>query len=245
MSKDFLKIKIAYLYPDILQGDCDKGNLDTFVNRCAWRNIDAKVTEICVNDKIVNTKFDFYYIGGTNYEQMDSANEILLSNKEELTTATDIGIPMLGVGCGYLLLGNTYQFNNSKKVNGLKILDIDSVENKAVNYGYLVGTCEFLNDRTIVGFENHSMATKLKSGSFPFVKLQKGHGNNGEDLTEGARTNNVIGTNLSSPVLAQNPYFCDFLISTALRIKYKGRIPIAPLYDDIETYSHSYIVDMK
>ena len=75
--------------------------------------------------------------------------------------------------------------------------------------------------------------------------LSKGRGNNGRDKTEGARFNNVIGTYITSPILAQNPHLCDFFIATALRVKYKCRVPLTPLCDDIEWYSHNFILDAK
>ena len=127
----------------------------------------------------------------------------------------------------------------------LGILNVDMMSGKEHHYGNVVGNCEFLKNKTVVGFENHGILSFLKPGVAPFLTLQRGLGNNGKDKTEGARVNNIIGTFLTSPILAQNPHLCDFLISAALRIKYKCRIPLTPLTDDIEWYSHNYILESR
>lgn len=245
MSNNPLKLKIAYLYPDILQGFCDKANVETFVVRAQWRDIEVSVHEISANDKFQATKFDFYYIGGNNVQNLELALRNLRQNEAELVSANIANVPMLAVNCGYILFGNFYQLHNKAQVQGLGILNVDSIANKDHHFGAVAGYCEFLKNKSIVGFENHGILSYLKPGVAPFLILQKGMGNNGNDKTEGARINNIIGTYLTSPILAQNPHFCDFLIETALRIKYQCRIPLTPLCDDIEWYSHNYILESK
>lgn len=245
MSKNPLKLKIAYLYPDILQNLCDKSNVEVFQKRAQWRDIQVSVQMINKNDKIQLNKFDFFYIGGSNIEQLPVAIKYLNQNKEEIAIASAMNIPILAVDCGYILLGNYFQLHNTVQIDGVGVLDVDSI---ATNYRYtssVVGTCEFLQSKSIAGHENHSMISYLKSGVSPFIALSRGYGNNAKDKTEGARFNNTIGTYITSPLLAQNPHFADFLISQALRIKYKCRIPLTPLCDDIEWFSHNDILEMK
>ena len=245
MPKNPLKLKIAYLYPDILKSDCDRANVETFFQRSKWRDIDISVHEIFGNDKVQASKYDFYYMGGSNTQALDVALKYLKQNEDELHVASISSVPMLVVNCGYQLFGNFYQLHNQAPIEGLKILDVDSIASKVRHFGNVVGNCEFLRNRLVVGYENHGILTYLKSGVSPFLILKEGLGNNGRDKTEGARFNNVIGTYLTGPILAQNPHLCDFLIATALRIKYKCRIPLTRLVDDIEWYSHNYILDLK
>ena len=240
-----LKLKIAYLYPDVLQGFCDKTNVEVFCKRASWRDIDVQVYEINANEKISASKYDFYYIGGSNLSALEDGLKYLQQNEQELKVASVSQVPMLAVNCGYLLFGNFYQMHNKTQIEGLKILDVDSIVGKKQHYGNIVGICEFLKNKTVVGFENHGMLSYLKMGASPFLTIQKGQGNNGRDKTEGARFNNVVGTYITSPILAQNPHLCDFFLATALRIKYKCRIPLTPLCDDIEWYSHNYIIDLR
>ncbi len=245
MSGNPLKLKIAYLYPDILHGFCDSANVEAFVRRSNWRDIDVKVTEIYANDKISSAKFDFYYIGGSNSNKLEIANKFLKQNEDELRIASMASVPMLAVNSGYQLFGRSWQLNNRIKTEGLGLLNVDSVASKNYHEGYITGTCGFLKNRTVVGYENHGILTYLGEDAGHFLMLKTGLGNNGKDKTEGARIKNTIGTYIISPLLAQNPHLCDFFIATALRIKYKCRVPLTRLVDDIEWYSHNYVLDMK
>lgn len=245
MSKNALKLKIAYLYPDILQGFSDLANVETFATRARWRDIDVQVTCINSNERVQSSKYDFYYIGGTNIRSLEHALYYLQQNEDEIRVAAMSGVPILAVNCGYLLFGNFYQLHNKAQVEGLKILDVNSIAGKVHHWGAISGSCEFLKNKIVAGFENHGILSFLKQNAVPFLSLHSGLGNNGKDRTEGARFNNVIGTYITSPLLAQNPHLCDFFIATALRIKYRCRIPLTPLCDDIEWYSHNYILDMK
>ncbi len=245
MPRNPLKLKIAYLYPDVLESNCDRANVETFYYRANWRGIDVSVHEIFGNDKIQSARYDFYYIGGSNTQALSLALKYLQQNEDELRIAAYSSVPMLAVNCGYMLFGNFYQLHNQVKMEGLQILDVDSIAGKSRHFGNIYGNCPFLRNRIIAGFENHSMITYLKSGAGHFFTVKSGLGNNGKDKTEGARFKNVIGTYLISPILAQNPHFCDFLIAKALRVKYRCKIPLTKLTDDIEWYSHNYIIDSK
>lgn len=245
MQNNPLKLKVAYLYPDILQSFCDESNVDVFCRRARARDIEISVHQITSHSKIQSSRYDFYYIGGSNLSCLETALESLMENRDELHTAANAGVPMLAVNCGYQLFGNTYQLHNKMKGKGLGILNVDSTISKKHFYGYVHGTCAFLKNRIIAGFENHNISTYLNQNSVPFLTLKKGKGNNPQDKTEGARNKSVIGTYLTSPLLAQNPHLCDFFIARALRIKYRYRIPLMPLCDDIEWYSHNYMLEIK
>ena len=245
MSKNALKLKIAYLYPDLLHGFSDCVNVQTFATRANWRDIDIQINYINSNDKIQASKYDFYYIGGNNIQNLEYTLHYLKQNEDEIKVAAMSGVPMLCVNCGYMLFGNYYQLHNKAQVEGLKILDVDSIAGKIHHWGAIYGSCEFLKNKIVAGFENHGILSYLKQNAAPSLKIHSGLGNNGKDRTEGARFNNVVGTYITTPIFAQNPHLCDFFIATALRIKYRCRIPLTPLCDDIEWYSHNYILEMK
>lgn len=91
----------------------------------------------------------------------------------------------------------------------------------------------------IVGFENHGGRTYIGDNK-PFGKVLYGHGNNGEDHTEGVLYKNVIGTYLHGPLLPKNPHICDYLLSNALERKY-GKGDLTPLDDNLEVKANQYI----
>ena len=63
--------------------------------------------------------------------------------------------------------------------------------------------------------------------------MLRGHGNNGEDGTEGVRYKNVYGTYSHGPLLPKNPALCDEILRGALCRKY-GAAKLAPLDDSAE-----------
>ncbi|MGC9221637.1 MAG: glutamine amidotransferase, partial [Solirubrobacteraceae bacterium] len=78
--------------------------------------------------------------------------------------------------------------------------------------------------------------TFLGADSKPLGRVLAGHGNNGTDGLEGARTGNVIGTYLHGPLLPKNAWFADWLIATALWIKPES---LMPLEDELESQAHA------
>ncbi len=239
MSKNPLKLKVAYLYPDLLQGFCDKANLDVFRLRSRERDIEVEIDEIKNDDKINSAKYDFLYISGTNLEMLDTCAKKLLNNYTELNIYAESLVPMLAISCGYILFGKNYQLNNSTVQDGLSIFNATTTMAQSPKYTKVVGICDFLTkNKEIVGFTKALTETELDGDTKPFLTLKN-------SKTEGARYNNVIGTYITSPILAHNPYFCDYLISKALQIKYKCQIPLTKLTDDIEWYAHNYLVESK
>ena len=239
MSKNPLKIKVAYLYPDFLQGLCDKANLDIFKLRANERNIDVEIEEIKNNDRINSSRYDFYYISGSNLEALDTCNKLLKNNYSQLQIALESNIPMLAINCGYILFGKNYQLNNSPMYNALGVFSSSTTVVQNPIYSKVIGTCGFLKKyKQIVGFIHCYTQTTLEEDTKPFITLKK-------DKTEGAVYKNAIGTYIISPLLAQNPYFCDYLIANCLRTRYKCIIPLAKLCDDIEWYSHNYLLEAK
>lgn len=91
----------------------------------------------------------------------------------------------------------------------------------------MIGTKPYL-----VGFENHGGRTKLGKVE-ALGKVVYGLGNNGEDGTEGAFYKNAIATYSHGPLLPKNPFVADWLIQTALKLKYQQEITLTPLNDTL------------
>lgn len=233
-------IKIAHLYPDLLNIYGDLGNVVTVKKRCEWRGIKTEVTQIKAGGKINPEDFDFYFIGGGQDGQQILASSELLKNKSALKEASDSDAVFLGICGGYQLLGHYYLPKEGEKLEGISLLDCYTVAGDKRLIGNVSAKCSFLYDPVIAGFENHSGLTYLNGETKPFMKIVKGWGNNGKDKTEGARCKNVFGTYLHGPLLPKNPLLCDYLIYLALKRKYKCEIPIGNLEDDIEEKTKEY-----
>ncbi len=102
---------------------------------------------------------------------------------------------------------------------------------------------EFLNPKTLVGFENHSGLTFLEGETKSLGKICVGNGNNGKDGFEGGRFKNVFGTYLHGSLLPKNPHFADYLIGLALEKHYGEKINLPPLDDKFEFEAHNSVIN--
>ncbi len=158
-------------------------------------------------------------------------------------------IPALFV-CGSLqIMGRSYQSASGKKNEGVGFFDCETVhlEKKrgmpARCTGHLIFEViaekllkEISHCPLVLGFENHRSATYLNNLQ-PLGRVIQGYGNNGQDGLEGAFHKNVIGTYSHGPILPKNPFLADWLLSTALKIKYCKSINLNALEDTLSEAS--------
>ena len=228
------QIRIAHLYPKLLNIYGDNGNIITLKKRCEWRNIDTVIDNIEVGDKI--TPHDIYFIGGGQDLQQIEVSIELQKHKDFLISERDRGAVFLGICGGYQLFGHYYQPHRGKRLNGISLLDAYTVAGDKRFIGNVTVKTDITESNTLVGFENHSGLTYLSGETKPIGVTLVGNGNNGVDKTEGARYKNVFGTYLHGSFLPKNPQFADYLLELALEIK------LQPLNDEIEIMAHNMLI---
>lgn len=236
------KITLAHLYPKLLNIYGDLGNIITIKKRCQDRNIDIEIVEINSGDNIDPELYDFYFIGGGQDKQQIEVSNQLQIQKTMLEIAMHLGAVFLGICGGYQLLGHYYQPKNGERLLGLGLLDAHTIAGDKRFIGNVTAKSDFLVPQTLVGFENHSGLTYIQGNTIPISKIDVGHGNNGQDLTEGARYKNVFGTYLHGSLLPKNPHFADLLIKLALEKKYNTSIKLEKLDDELELNAHKSLI---
>ena len=240
MEEKNLKISIAHLYPKLLNLYGDLGNIITLTKRCQWRGIEVEFEQINIGDSIKN--HDLYFIGGGQDKQQEEVAQELYSNRAELIAQRDDGAVFLGICGGYQLFGHYYQPHDKDKLNGISLMDAYTVAGKKRFIGNVTVETDFLNPKTLVGFENHSGLTYLQGNTKPLGKVVIGNGNNSKDGFEGGRFKNVFGTYLHGSLLPKNPHFADYLISLALEKRYGEKIELTKLDDLIEVQTHNSLI---
>ena len=243
-SKNYT-INIAHLYPKLLNIYGDWGNVLTIKKRCEWRNIDVNIDSIGLGDSIDIKKYDFYFLGGGQDQQQIAVSKELQKHKTSLQEARDENAVFLAICGGYQLLGHYYQPHNADRLEGISLLDAFTVAGDKRFIGNVTAACEFVEPNSLVGFENHSGLTYLKNETQPLAYVEVGNGNNGKDKTEGARYKNVFGTYLHGSFLPKNTHFADYLISLALHKRYKEKIELVELDDNLENCAHQSLVNKK
>ncbi len=230
-----MTINILHLYPAEMNLYGDHGNVLALRRRAEWRGHKVKIIEHEPGDEIPDN-IDIIFGGGGQDSGQSKIEKDLQEIAPKLKELIENNTPTLVI-CGiYQLFGEYFETANGQKIEGAKILELSTKAGPNRLIGNIViNTPEF---GEVVGYENHSGLTKLKDEVTAFGTVVKGAGNNGEDLTEGIKYHNCIGTYLHGPILPKNPRVADFLIRKALENKTKKFQKLEPLNDRIEHKAH-------
>lgn len=212
-------LRIAHLFPSSMGLYGDRGNALALIRRCGWRGIRA---ELKLLESVEGFSFDHVDVvllgGGADRDQLRVAELLASLDPRAFAEAVEDGLVVLAVCGGYQFLGLSYTTADGEKIDGLGILPVVTEAGRGPRLigNVLVSVPPDLGG-TLVGFENHGGRTWIlgrKATPLGFVTV--GHGNNGEDGTEGCRYRNCFGTYLHGPVLPNNPAFADRLVACAL-----------------------------
>jgi CobQ-like glutamine amidotransferase family enzyme len=233
-----LHLKIAHLYPDLLDLYSDRGNVIILKKRAEWRGLRTTVDEITVGHEPDLSEYDIIVMGGGMDREQGIVAEDLKNRRENLKQAIAKGTVILAICGGYQLLGKYFATSTGQRIPGLGLLDIETVGAKVRMVGDVVAEMEIDGKTTtVIGYENHSGKTYLGPGVQPMMKVIKGYGNNGEDKYEGVRQGTVFGTYLHGPLLAKNPALADHLLELAMKRKDLS-FTLEQLDDELEVRTH-------
>jgi CobQ-like glutamine amidotransferase family enzyme len=234
-----MDLRIAFLYPELMNIYGDRGNVLTLSRRAQWRGIDAQVYTVSIGDEIDPDRFDFYFFGGGQDKQQIAVSHDLQGRKgDALKEAVERGAVVLSVCGGYQLLGKYYRPFDADDLPGTGLFDAHTDAGDKRYIGNVLIESNLPGVGTIVAFENHSGRTYLGPGCKPLGRSLIGGGNNGEDGTEGAVYKTAYGCYLHGSLLPKNPRFADLLLRQALRRRH-GDVDLAPLDDGLEARAHA------
>ena len=236
-----MKLVIGYLYPDLMNIYGDTGNIIALQKRAEWRDIEVEVKHISVGDSLKKGECDLFFFGGGQDQAQELVSRDIVSGTKGKTLKQEIerGVPLLAICGGYQLLGEYYKPHTGPKLEGVGLFPAYTVAGDKRMIGNIVIETQF---GTLVGFENHSGKTYLKTGAVPLGKCNSGYGNNGEDGTEGCIYKNAIGAYMHGSLLPKNPELTDWLIQKALEVKYGKTIELKPLDDSLESQAHKQAI---
>ena len=242
MAKKAPKLRLAHLYPKLMNIYGDRGNIMCLKRRCELRGIEFEATPLELGDEIRPKETDLVFIGGAqDREQRLVADDMVKIKAKALAEAAERDTVILAVCGGYQLMGKFYRGADGVELPGAGILDIWTAHPGPDVERFIGNVVVRWGETTLAGCENHGGRTYLGKGAKPLAVVVAGHGNNGEDGTEGAAYRNVYGTYLHGSLLPKNPAFADFLIEKALRRQQKD-LRLAELDDRIETMAHAEAV---
>ena len=239
MEKELKRIRIAHLYPELLNLYGDRGNVLALVRRLQLRGVGVEVERIGVGDRFDPQAHDLMFLGGgQDYEQAILMSDLLAHKADPIREAVADDRAFLCICGGFQLMGRTYRTAEGRQLDFVGALDLWTVGGEKRLIGNTVYRSDLLEqagkDPWIVGFENHSGRTFLGAGVKPLATVVRGSGNNGDDGTKGAVYRNVFCTYSHGSVLPKNPGFADLILERALARRYGADGPLAPLDDRYE-----------
>ncbi|MGB9887699.1 MAG: type 1 glutamine amidotransferase [Moorellales bacterium] len=238
------KIRIGFLYPELLNLYGDRGNVLVLARRALWRGIEVEVKGITIGDRLDPKDCDLIFLGGGADQEQAAVAEDLKKKAPCLVEAVARGAVLLSICGGYQLLGKYYRTSSGLEIPGIGIFQAYTLAGNSRLVGNVAVRVPFLPDSMpVVGFENHSGRTFIQpdqdnlglgTPTVPLGRIVYGSGNNGSDGTEGARRGNAFGTYLHGPLLAKNPHLADYLLSLALESRYGEPLAMTRLDDTFE-----------
>jgi lipid II isoglutaminyl synthase (glutamine-hydrolysing) len=224
-------LRIAHLYPDLMSIYGDRGNVLALTQRARWRDISVEVRSYTAGMSFDPAWPDLFFFGGGQDQGQDIVGADLAGpNGDAVRRAIDGGTAAFLVCGGYQLFGREYVPETGPAIPGVAALDVHTKAGKKRFVGNLVAETP---EGQLVGFENHSGRTYLGPKAVPLGAVVVGHGNNGEDRTEGAIQGKIIGTYSHGSCLPKNPWLADKLLAWALERRH-GSITLQPLDDGEE-----------
>lgn len=217
-----MKLKICWMYHDLMDLYGDKGNIQVLKTRCEKRGIEVVVDTCSLNEEKKLADYDLLFIGGGADREQGLLVNDLLKRRDELQQAMDTGTFILLICGGYQLFGQYYLDGDGKQIEGLKFFDYytEAASRNDRCIGNIAVEAELDGKKIIaVGFENHGGQTK--GVDKPFARVLKGHGNTYQSQFEGFYNGQVLGTYMHGPLLPKNPEIADFILCKALSKRYE------------------------
>lgn len=222
------QLHVAHFYGDLMNTYGDYGNIIAL--RYYGKMMDTNITSavVSIDDDFNPADFDMaVFGGGQDYEQSVVSKDIP-NKKAGMAKFINDGKPFLGICGGYQLLGKYYIDSDGKKIPGAGILShytvTQSTKRSAMeNQDRFIGDIVIKNPESgnlYHGFENHNGRTFLGNDEKPLGIVQKGHGNNGEDKTEGAIYKHTYCSYFHGPILTRNGELAKIMLLEALHNKY-------------------------
>lgn len=211
------KIRVCWMYHNIMDLYGDKGNMMVLHHRCEQRNILCQIDTMEIGDDVDLTSYDLLFLGGGADKEQILLMDDLLKRKQEIAKAMEQGTFVVLICGGYQLFGQYYIAADGTKIEGLKFFDYYTEASKDLQrcIGNIAISSNLDDLETIiVGFENHGGQTR--NVNQPLGSVLSGYGNNMEDRMEGFYNGQVLGTYMHGPLFPKNPDVADFVIYKCL-----------------------------
>lgn len=195
---------IGVVYPDLLGTYGDGGNAVALAARARARDIDVEVVAMTIATGISDAHL--YLLGGGEDGPQRLARDLLADSA--FAERVGEGSLVFAVCAGLQILGTSFSVEGDTSYPGLALVDVTTTRGATRSVGDLA---VMVSGRVMVGFENHGGVTVLGERVQPLGQVLLGRGNDGR--VDGYRAPGIWATYAHGPVLAQNPWLADEVLS--------------------------------
>lgn len=211
-------LNIAWLYPDLLNLHGDRGNLMAFEKIGTEMGLDVRISRVdTFADEIDFEKSDILFLNAGEIRTVDPIVRSIKKYGDKIYSFASAGKPVIAIGTTGAVLGKKMVRCSGEVIEGLGLLDVTAKEREMIYGDDLHFTLNNPEKTEIVAVQIHLVDFFNGDKDSALGTVIYGKGNNDEDMTEGARSNNVIFTNALGPVFVKNPWFAEMIINEALK----------------------------
>ncbi len=205
-----MDVKLIHFYPDLMSLYGSYANLLALRRALEALGSTVTVQTVLPGEEANLDGADFLFMGAGTERAQKAALSDFVQYGETVKHAAAEGVSMLFAGTAMELLGKTIVGADGKSWDGIALADFTSTQGKRRIVEDVLGTTE-LFDAPVVGFINKcSVITGVETPLLTSLTL--GYGNEGPLGAEGFRCNNVIGSQLTGPILLKNPRLLDAVV---------------------------------
>lgn len=210
-----MKVKIGYLYYDLLNLYGENGNILALKKCLEDLNIEVEIHFMTIGDKFKLEEFDLLYIGAGSEENIKLVLKDFIKYKNDLKKYIDNKKFVLATGNSIDLFGKDIEIKN-KKIKCLEIFDYNVKYEDFRLIDEALFECNLIN-KPFIGFQNQYSV--MENNKHSFFNVLKGIGSSPNDSNEGVHYKNFYGTYLIGPLLIRNPHFLEYLIKKIVLAK--------------------------
>lgn len=206
-----MTIRFLHLFPSQLGLNGETGNIDALVARLKWSGVESRVEEFEGSGSLASN-IDAVFIGSGTLAGALEALELVDGQASNLRALAADGVPFLGLGLGWEILGESIEILDGRTVAGVGIFPSRSqrvaTRASSESYGY------DKSGNLTTGFANHSSEIELLNNAQPLISLKSGFGNSSSKCAkevpgEGLLDGNLMAARLNGPLLPMNPHLAD------------------------------------
>jgi len=112
-------IRIAWLFPELMNIYGDRGNVISLVERCVWRGIGVEVDGLGPGEEVPEGRYDLFFMGGGQDREQELVCRDLLDVKgESIKREIEAGAAALVICGGYQLFATSTGPSRARSCKG-------------------------------------------------------------------------------------------------------------------------------